>query len=235
MKRAVSVLAWSVLAAGLVQASTPVMFSPRSGPPRPGGEDEEACWSQTFDLNGNKISSEIIGAFDLESELADDFRIPAGSGQIARVVGWGGPYNWAPGDPDVTAFNLYFYDDGGCVPANRIQTYLAQTGSVTFIGYDGFGFPTYQCAFDVAVTVVPDTIYWWSLQAADHVFPPQWGRQQAHSVMQCDAMFRSEFFSYPDWTPADVIGPFDCSQEIWCAEPVAVEPTTWGTVKGLYR
>ncbi len=234
MKKLALILALSFTAAGLAVAATPTAYSPASGAPLSGPVTRDVCWDQTYDLNGNKISSEIIGAVGLESELADDF---TPSGAVSKAAAWGGYYTWLPGDPEVTAYNLRFYDDGGCIPAGVIAEYLHEAGTVTFVGYDGFGYPTYKVEVFVNVGTLPGSIYWLGFQADDHVFPPQWGRQQAMTVMQCGAMFKSAFFAYPDWFPASgLVGvPFDCAQQIECTGDTATEATSWGNVKALYR
>jgi hypothetical protein len=35
--------------------------------------DPHACWSQTGDLNGGALSSEVIDSWELEAEVANDF------------------------------------------------------------------------------------------------------------------------------------------------------------------
>jgi hypothetical protein len=47
-------------------------------------------------------------------------------------------------------------------------------------------------------------------------------------------MFRSAFYSYPDWWAEDWFPPYDFSQEFECGA-TPIQNTTWGTVKALYR
>ncbi len=47
-------------------------------------------------------------------------------------------------------------------------------------------------------------------------------------------MFRSIYFSYPDWYYDNWYGAYDASQEFECGE-TPTKDATWGTVKALYR
>jgi hypothetical protein len=203
--------------------------------------DREVCWSQGPNLDGLIASSEVIGAFGLETEIANDF-LPGTSGWVVGARWWGGYYNYLPGDPLLTSFNLRFYDDSGsCLPGSLLCEYvLPHNANETFLS-EQFGFPVYEYhsnAGEVCCAVVGDALYWFGAQGGDHPFPPQWGRLEAAGGVQlCDTVFKSVFFSYPDWEPADIL-PYDASQEFECAElcaPVATAPSTWGSIKGLFR
>jgi len=215
--------------------AAPTLFSPANGNSNvvPGGRD--ICWSEPADLAAAKISSEIIAMFGLESELANDFVIAADN-TISKAIGYGGYYNWIQGDPPITSLNWKFYSDGGCYPDVLMDTFVG-LGTQTFIGYDGFGYPTYKHELDLSFDVLGNNIYWLGLQAADHPFPPQWGRQGASVVTNCDTLFKSAYFGYPDWvTAGDLVGaPYDAAQEFECGPPTATENTSWGAIKGLYR
>jgi hypothetical protein len=238
MTKFVLVLALCTLAAGSTYATgPPSAFSPAAGGHNyvPGSRD--VCWSEPADLADAKISSEIIAAFGLESEMVNDF-IPPFDSSIGPAIGYGGYYNWVAGDPDIPSLNWKFYSDGGCYPDQLLDTWTG-LGTQTFIGYDGFGYPTYKYEIETWFAALANNIYWLGLQAADHPFPPQWGRQGAGVVTNCDSLFRSAYFGYPDWTPAgDLVGaPFDAAQEFGCfgIGPVPTRTTTWGAVKGLFR
>jgi hypothetical protein len=250
--------------------------------PLPPDPAREVCFSQRPNLDGLIGSSEVIGALGIQSELVNDFLVSGICVDNARW--WGGYYTYVPGDPLLTSFNLRFYDDGGCVPNDVIAEYiLCDNASETFI-YDQSGYPIYEYNYGVGCTVVPDNLYWFGVQGGDHPFPPQWGRLEADGgVVFCDTVFKSTYFSYPDWTPAvEVFGvTFDASQELFCSPcigpllaaccigdqgecrmltpdececqgghfqgfgascepanpclPVATVPSSWGTIKGLFR
>jgi hypothetical protein len=236
MNKFVLALALCALAAGsAVATGPPSLSSPATGGHNyvPGTRD--VCWSEPADLADAKISSEIISMYGLESELANDFML-ATDGEIALAIGYGGYYNWVAGDPDITSCNWKFYSDGGCVP-DQLMDIWTGLGVQTFIGYDGFGYPTYKYEKnDIAFNGIANTLYWFGFQAADHPYPPQWGRQGAGQVTNCDTMFKSVYFGYPNWTPAGDVGPYDAAQEFGCPiTPVAVHVTSWGAVKGLFR
>ncbi len=85
-----------------------------SGPPAVLLGDRDGWWDEPPDLNGEPMSSEIISVFGLETELANDFYSSAPT-TIYEVVWWG-EYVQEEGEPNVSAFNLRFYDDAGGVP-----------------------------------------------------------------------------------------------------------------------
>ena len=78
-------------------------------------------------------------------------------------------------------------------------------------------------------------VYWFSAQMADHEFPLQWGRLEADRIQMCLSVFRSVYFSYPDWEP-DTWFLYEASQmfEDVC-EATPIENSSWGSVKVLYR
>lgn len=248
MKKFAFVLALSMVVAGSTFAADPYLYVPATGfLPLERDPSGVVCWSQGPNINGWKVSSETIGAFGLESELAGDF-LPSMSGYIDGVRFWGGYYNWLQGDPMLTSIDLTFYNDGGCVPTDIICQYVvAHNANETFVGFDGFGWPTYEYVTDpgdVCCGVSADVLYWLGVQGGDHPFPPQWGRQQAVDSQLCDAVFKSAYFGYFDWTPVCDLGvtaPCDVSAELTCVtDPadcggVATEENSWGAIKGLYR
>jgi hypothetical protein len=241
MKKFAFVLAMSMVVAGSAYAVDPILSAGGGGnnPYDPVDSDGVVCWSQGPNLDGLIGSSEQILAFGLESELANDF-LPNAGGYVDNARWWGGYYNYLLGDPLVTTFNLRFYEDAGCVPGPVLCEYIiGSNANETFI-YDQFGFPVYEYNWDTCCPVSVDNLYWLGAQAGDHPFPPQWGRLEAAGGVQlCDTVFKSAYFSYPDWVPAvDVfLVSFDCSQELTCIDEcgTAVETNSWGAIKGLYK
>ncbi len=224
-----------VLSADAKQPS-PRYFSPRSGPPTGPPARPEILWSQPFDLNGTKVSSEIIGEYGLESRIADDF-ILGGDATIATVRAWGGYYNWTEGDPPIQALNIHFYADYGCDPGTfPLEVHLHLPLDETFVCYDGFGYPTYKYEIASSFSALAGVRYWLMVQADDHGFPPQWGRQQALEERDCPAMYYS-VWPWPNWIPVeDLIGePFDASFELESPLPVPTQHDSWGKVKALFR
>jgi hypothetical protein len=225
-------------------ADSPVPVWLGIGPPQalPGGRD--VVWSQPGDQNGNIVTSEIIDDFALESQTADDFMLEIdGEVRLDHVRWWGGEYGWAPGNPEMTVFNLLFYEDdpdpGICAPVDEpYATFLGLTPERTLVE-SVFGQQIWIYDQDISFDVPGHTTIWLVVQAADHPFSPQWGRLEAFESMGCPAHIRSVFFGYPDWTPIrDGVDPEyqDASLELsGTVLPVATQPSSWGRVRGLYR
>lgn len=217
------------------EVTEPASASAMPGSGRRIEPSRDVCWSEPADIDDAKISSDVICQYGLESEVANDFRIDT-DGTIVKAIGYGGPYNWVEGDPDIFAYNLRFYTDANCRPDALLESFLHAAAIETFLGLDAYGYPTYKLEIPIAFSVIGGTRYWFSLQADDHPFPPQWGRQGTGGrVTWCDTMFRSAFFGYPDWVPASDIGPWDAAQEFECGIPVAAESSSWGRVRALFR
>jgi hypothetical protein len=215
------------LIAGTAMASTPTLFVRGSGPPNVVPSGRDVCWSEPADLNGLIGSSEQILALGLESELANDF-VPNNT-CISAVTFWGGYYNTStPCSAGITTpgFSLKFYRDGGCVPAHTVPDVawiVATSFTETSVGCQQGVFPMFRWDFtDLSVGVISGNLYWFGAQLLDHAFPPQGGRLAAATITDCDTVFRSVYFGFPDWTPAiDVFGVgFDCSQEFTCGNEV---------------
>jgi hypothetical protein len=192
----------------------PRPFSPRSGPPLSALESRDVLWSQPPDLQGYKVSSEIISEFGVESKIADDFELDVDT-TIGLVTFWGGYYYWN-GEEPLPRFNVVFLSDGGCEPDEGLSTYLHLSPGRTFVGYDGFGYPTYKYDAVVDFEASASTVFWCMVQADDHAFPPQWGRQQAGVERACPAMFCSYMQWECAWAPVwDLVGePWDASFEL---------------------
>lgn len=198
--------------------SEPQICSPPTGAPSgiPGGRDP--LWSQPPDVNGYKVSSEIISDYSFESELADDF-VLSYVGHFTGVTFWGGYFNWSQGDPEISSLNIRIYEDQEAAPGWLLAEFLDRPVEATFVGYDGSGYPTYRyTAVIESFWGVPFVRYWIVFQAGDHPFPPQWGRQQALTQVDNPAMFRCAYLGYETWTPVSDIGDlFDGSFEVECA------------------
>jgi hypothetical protein len=237
MRKVALVLVLSFIAAGGALAVNPSL-SAGGGGMNVLDTGRFEIWSEPPNLDGLIASSEVIGEFSLETELANDFFI-AGGGILSSARWWGGYYN-NNGCSDIGIaqnWNLRFYDDGGCVPLSTVAEYLGAYTNETNVYCQGGFYPIFVYQTGVSVPVTANTLYWFGAQAADHAFPPQCGRVASAGVVGCDTVFKSVYFSYPDWTPGiDVFGvAFDASQELEVFGIVPVEKTTWGAVKGLYR
>ncbi len=216
MRKVALVLALSAVASGGGLAVNPTMSGGGGGGTNVPDSDRDPLWSEPPDFEGLIASSEVIGQYALETEIANDFYFTTNS-TISTARWWGGYWNNnGCGDIGVaTHWNLRFYDDGGCVPLTVLAEYPGAFANETNVYCQGGFYPIFQYQAPVSFQVSANTLYWFSAQVADHSFPPQCGRVASASVIGCDTAFKSAYFSYPDWTPViDVFGfSFDASQE----------------------
>lgn len=181
--------------------------------------DRPHCWSDIYDLESTKVSSEIVPSL-FETEIADDFWLPPGQEvEITGVRWWGGPYD--SNGPDVTAFSLSLYHSAGLVPADSAfwETQGAQPTSV-YIGNSIYESPTYEyeLSVDIPISVGINPRYWLSIQA-EHPWPvPQWGMQGSDDFESMFPYFRSEWFGNPEWEVLPLILEYkwEASFEIEC-------------------
>jgi hypothetical protein len=195
------------------------------------------CWSEPTDLEGLIGSSEVIGQFDLETEIANDF-VLSSDATITLARWWGGYFNNnGCGDIHVApTWNLEFFDDGGCTPVNVLVEYvIPDYAGETLVYCQGGFYPIFRYEGSVSFPATADTRYWFVAQAGDHPFPPQVGRVEAGFITGCPSGFRSIYFSHPDWTFIDdIFMEHDFSQEFECGE-TPTRHATWGDIKALYR
>lgn len=161
----------------------------------------------------------MISSLGLESEIANDFVWGCQHVEVGKVVWWGGYFNVStPCESGITTpgFNLRFYSDAGCVPGDLYAELAVTDFTETAVGCQGGTYPLFKWSADIYVTP-PGDLNWFSPQMMDHAFPPQGGRLASAVVTGCNAMFRSAYFGYPDWTrTSDVFGAeVDFSQEFW--------------------
>ncbi len=242
MRKVALVLALSFAATGGALAINPTLSGGGGGSSNVLNSGRDIVWSEPPDLEGLIASSEVIGQFALETELANDFYLTYDT-VLCYARWWGGYYNnnGCSDNGYGMNWNLRFYDDAGCVPLATVTEYLGAWANETNVYCQGGFYPIFRYTAELSpVPIIANTLYWFSAQAADHAFPPQVGRIASASVVGCDTVFKSAYFSYPDWTPSvDVFGvAFDASQEFEarnCIWTIAAKKTTWGAVKGLYR
>jgi hypothetical protein len=235
-----------IIGSGSVFAANPVVFQPGSGHGVPAQGGRDVLWSQPGLLDGNKISSEIINDFGLVTEVAGDFVLDCDGGVvITSVTWWGGQWGWTEYDPICTLFNLILYAEDPspdiCAPVgDPVGIYFDVIPSQTDLDDNPGDFDN-LFRYDLPIEIALDggVRYWLTIQAADHSFPGQWGRLEAVDTQGCESCFRSEFFSFPEWaTLTEVTGvpTNDASLELggYCGT-VPVRPSTWGSIRGLYR
>jgi hypothetical protein len=149
------------------------------------------------------MSSEIIGSFGYESELANDF-IPT-EPTITHVTWWGGFVDISePCDPETptAGFNLRFFEDANCTPGQRIADLPISEFTVELVWCQQAFYPEYQYGADVNLAVVPGNRYWFCAQMQDHVYPPSWGRLGTARITDCAGQWRSAYYGDPNWVGA---------------------------------
>ena len=225
------------MVAGLSTAAEPEMWLDGPGG-NPADIEREVLWIDAPDFDEAACSSEIIGAYDLWTEAASAFFFETDA-TIRKVTWWGTYFNSFDGTPTGAGFNLRFYRTAAeyypedvpfveyLLPGDDCCEVLADGG-------DQFSHFVYEYCLELPLA---SGTYWFSSQMADHEFPPQWGRQGTEWPGQYwETMFRSPYFSYPDWVPADSWFSWWASQMLEdVCEPTPVENASWGAVKELFR
>ncbi len=178
----------------------------------------DVAWLQEADLSGHLGSSEVIGAYGFETEIANDFLLGM-TGVITSIGWWGGYYNGFE-TPIASGFNIRFYLDDGCRPGFLVAEIIILNScgeELIDAEYpDRFQYYTEIPPFAVQAA----TRHWLRIQMADHTFPPQWGRLDAMNHEECESVFKSDYLSYPDWIPcAEVFGvPYDASFALYTGQ-----------------
>lgn len=235
----------SVLLAGAAasRADLPLFQPGPGGAPLPPNRD--VCWSEPPDLEGYLLSSEVIGEYGLESEIANDFVFEEDR-TIRKIRWWGGYYgNDVPCEPGMVAagFHVRLYRSDGCmtdppyygVPLAEWE--VEGSAGETFVGCSQDGFPLYRYESLIDLDATGGTPYWLGIQMADHAYPPQWGRLLTPTITGCESLFWTNAYFDWMWYPLSelIFFPLDASQEFECETPVPTQHTTWGKVRALYR
>lgn len=185
-------------------------------------------WDEPLVLNQQVMTSEIITDIGLETETANDFFASAPA-RIDEAVWWGEYYNGGNA-PNVTGFNLRFYEDADGSPGALIASYPCAAPITTIAFGQGAQGPVYEYHLPVSVEVGTGT-YWFSVQACDHGYPPGWARVGADHPTGYPTMLVSEYFGYPYWTPSAQVWypPLEASQRFY-ATPILTAAAISGTV-----
>jgi hypothetical protein len=201
-------------------------------------------YSQTPEwINGGASQDEVQADPDncgtgVAAEVADDFEF-AGA-PITAVRFWnitnGNPYG------DDLIWRITIWADNGTCPAEDAFycQYKAPSKNVEVQGYPGL--PSYEhCVILPEPCPQEGGIAWFS-PVAIYCRATSNGYGQAFVEMHTNYVgneicFRSAFFGYPTWVPgSNVFGDFfDHGFELLYTDDVPVEPSSWGTLKDLYR
>jgi hypothetical protein len=223
---------------GPSNAGEPELWRPGTGG-NPADIEREVLWLDAPDFDEQVASSEVMSEYDFWTEAASAFLLEADAA-VRKVTWWGTYWNSFEGIPTGSGFNIRFYLTATAhypedVPF--LEYLLPGDDCCEALADGGDDFSEFVYEYCLHVPLAPGT-YWFSAQMADHEFPPQWGRQAAGWPGQhWDSVFRSPYFSYPDWVRGDnVFMPWWASQMLEdVCQATAVENTSWGAVKELYR
>ena len=180
-------------------------------PPADPGE----FWYRPPYFDGIVGSSEVVlSPPSFETEVASQFIVPAGGKKISTVRWWGHYLYDTGGGAPVSGFLIRFYNDAGGLPGTAIDTYVInnnanETPATIICPY----VPAYEYHVDLCVDL-PAGRYWCSIRAANHGFPPQWGRVY---TLYCtnQSAFRSGYFGSPAWALTyPSIGCWEASLEL---------------------
>jgi hypothetical protein len=190
--------------------------------PRGSAGRETAC-NQPGVVSSAKVEAESL---EVANECA------AGSARVVRAIWWGGYLKWQPGDVHATCFDVRFYDDKACRPANLIASYLDAIAETTRVGFDPDGRPCFRYALDVDVTVGPGS-FWMSIQTGCPQWdPPKWGRLGDEILDGCPSVIKP---AGGTWDPLVSIPDWDASQAFEIGDPTPTQGITWGRLRMIYR
>jgi hypothetical protein len=142
-----------------------------------------------------------------------------------------------------TGFNLRFYDSAQCLPdppyyGHPIAEFIVVgNAGETSVGCQQDLYPLFRYEAEVNFSAAGGMGYWFGAQLAANEGPSVWGRLAASTITGCESAFGVNQLQYWDWMPlSDVFGfALDASQEFECDAPVAVQQSSWGRIRALYR
>ena len=157
----------------------------------------------------NLLTAQIESfAGGLDSEPADDFEFP--TDQLVNDVHWiGGYWNGPPNDGDFDWRVTFYFDDGsGTTPGAVVNTWdfaNSQVNETLVEAMPDGGYYSYSVVLPTTLTFLAGTKYWISIQGIGDL-PPQsgWG-MHSDQILLHEAVFRSVYFSYPNWTDLSTI------------------------------
>ncbi len=188
----------------------------------------KAKWLQA-PADGNLLAAQNDETIGFYIDVADDF---TGEGGFLDSFGWwGGYWNGSPSPPELFRFCIYARTVDDC-PGELLYSELDSDYHETLIGSDSdYCIQLDQIFYKVdgenySVSIVPTL-----------AFPPQWGWAASPEGNGKQVCMRSEYFSYPDWTPGDIVygDLLETAFVLFNAGVVSVEEHSWATIKGLYR
>jgi len=248
MKKSIFTFVLSMAAVLLFAQSQPVTWSgalgynPAHQPPLTLPADDlqvvpadPLLWSQGPDCNAAG-TSEVISAFSLVSNCADDFVFTSAK-NITAAAWWFAPFN---GDySTLSSWTVTIYDEAACLPANIVQQWVIPFNMSHELLYCPNGYYSYWADLTPAFTASANTKYWVSVQTGDHAFPPgQWGWAMHAQVSGCQGAFKSAYFGFPNYVPAGGLVftfPTDFAFELYGTDSGIVETpiSNWALFIGI--
>jgi hypothetical protein len=168
-----------------------------------GASEYNVIWDNGMPFNGLR-SSQYEPGFDCLN--ADDFFFT--EKQIVRDVHWiGGYWNFIYSEPyDANfAWEITFYNDNGTgnQPGAVITSFYfpsAETHVTKIFNTSSAIYNNYSVDLPTPIEFEANTKYWVSIQGIGY-FPPQSGWAYHDSpLLLHEAVTKSEYFGYPDWT-----------------------------------
>jgi hypothetical protein len=171
------------------------------------GATKFVLWDNGMDYN-NLLTAQIESdPSGIISEPADDFQFDAD--QVVSDVHWiGGYYNGPPVDGDFD-WQITFYNDfgDGTKPGTVINTWVFPNADVneTWIEdiYMGACY-SYSVYLPTPLSFSAGTKYWISIQGIGDTYPQSGWAYHDPPLLLHQAVIRSEYYGYPDWTDLSV-------------------------------
>jgi hypothetical protein len=164
-----------------------------------GASGFNVIWDNGMDYNGGTSSQNDSSGY--VTLCADDFIFT--EQQTVRDVHWIGNYNPAEdGDFD---WEIIFYNDNGTgnQPGSVITSFYflnAETHETYIETLGDHNWYDYSVNLPAPVELAANTKYWISIQGIGSRPPQSYWAQYNGTIMLHEALFKSEFYSYPDWT-----------------------------------
>jgi len=196
------------------------------------GARGEIVWDNGMEWDG-LCTSQYDSSYPFESESADDFHFEEDT-EVCDVH-WIGGY-WA-GDPAEFDWCIRFYKDRGDgeAPGDLLEEYCYVWADIE---KEDLGNGYYEMWVDLPVNLMFYACqkYWISIQGVGF-YPPQagWGFHYDPIILH-QAVLKSEYFGFPDWTDWELVNPedpyprdmcFQLTTKPECEPSIDVEKYVW--------
>ncbi len=208
---------------------------PQPGIGTPLDSRDQILWMQVGCFDEAMDSSRDTDGLVFNSLCADDF-YSATDYALTRIEWWGATYI----PHDIESFIITFYRNNGC--DGPVETEIVSQQVTETFNQQTVMDPYYHYHTNLQpVLMDADTNYWISIQAVlplagfDYWY---WVVSDQQYVWGCDAMIKSEYWGYPDWTVIVDIGyelAAGLSFVLRSNLGLAVERSTWSEVRTLFR